>query len=471
MPAPALLLAALLCGCAPLAPGTAAPSGLALPATWTRGPMATEAASLASWWTRFNDPQLGALVEQALQANTSVAGAEAALRQARALHDVALAGLAPTLAGTAAAQRSLSGGQVSGNVFRTGLDANWNPDPFGLTRSTVAASEASLRASAASLGDAQVAVAAEVALQYIALRSGQARLTIARRNLDAQLETLQLTQWRLQAGLVTSLEGEQARAAAEQTRAQLPALQTGIAQATHALAVLSGRPPGALAAQLAEPAPLPQAGAELTASLPAETLRQRPDVRAAEQQVLAAAARLTQAERARLPSLRLGGSLGTSALSLGALGGSGTLLGALLANASLPLLDGGAARAQARAQQAALEQATAAYRATVLTALQEVEDGLVALQSDRTRLLSLQQAAEAAGLAALLARQRYASGLVDFQTVLDTQRNQLSTQDAVAGASASVAADHVRLYKALGGGWRAETENGVPAASARTPRS
>ena len=115
-----------------------------------------------------------------------------------------------------------------------------------------------------------------------------------------------------------------------------------------------------------------------------------------------------------------------------------------------------------RAQQAALEQAHLAYQATVLTALTNVEDALVALRGDRERLLSLQQAAEAASNAALMAHQRYASGLVDFQTVLDTQRAQLTTQDSVALASGEVSADHVRLYKALGGGWRADSEELMP---------
>ena len=127
---------------------------------------------------------------------------------------------------------------------------------------------------------------------------------------------------------------------------------------------------------------------------------------------------------------------------------------AFLASVSLPLFDGGAARAQVRAQAAALEQARAGYQSAVLTALKEVEDALVALRGDRERQARLQQAAEAATNAALMASQRYASGLIDFQTVLDTQRSQLNTQDSVAAAIATVSADHVRLYKALGGGWQ-----------------
>jgi outer membrane protein TolC len=125
----------------------------------------------------------------------------------------------------------------------------------------------------------------------------------------------------------------------------------------------------------------------------------------------------------------------------------------------MPVFDGGALRAQVRAQQAALEQAHLAYQASVLAALTDVEDALVALRGDRERLLSLQNSAEAARNAVLMARQRYASGIVDFQTVLDTQRSQLNSEDSVSIASGAASADYVRLYKALGGGWLSDSED------------
>jgi outer membrane protein TolC len=182
-------------------------------------------------------------------------------------------------------------------------------------------------------------------------------------------------------------------------------------------------------------------------------LRQRPDVRRAEQQVSAALARVSQADAARYPSFRLGGSLGLSALTLGGLGSGAAVFNSLLGSVSVPLFDGGAARAQVRVQEAGLEQARVNYESVVLAALKEVEDALVALRNDRAQLERLRNAAEAAANAALLAQQRYASGLIDFQVVLETQRTLLNTQDSVANTVAKVSADHVRLYKALGGGW------------------
>ena len=417
---------------------------------------ASAANALTQWWQRFNDPQLSQLVTQALQANTSIRSAQAALQQSRALRDVKSAGLLPNVKASGATGRSKSGGNDASNSFRVGLDASWEPDIFGGQRSALNATEADAQASEASLADVQVSVAAEVALAYIQLRGQQSQLTIARSNLASQQETLQITDWRAQAGLTTSLEVEQARTASEQTSAQIPTLQTSIAKTGHSLAVLTGQRPDALIAQLATTQPVPQAAGDLTQSIPAQTLRQRPDVRAAEHRISAALARVSVADAARYPSFSISGSLGLSALTLGTLTNVAAVGNSLLAAISIPLFDGGAAKMQVLSQEAALEQTRASYQAVVLTALKDVEDALVALKGDRERQLHLKNAATAAGNAALLAQQRYSSGLIDFQTVLQTQRSLLTAQDSVASNSADLSADHVRLYKALGGGWNIE---------------
>ncbi len=424
----------------------------------------TAGTPLADWWQGFSDPVLTTLVARAAEANTTIAIAQAALLQARATRDGAAASLAPSLSGSGSGQRARSG-NATGNRFQVGLDAGWELDLFGGARSGVQAADASVGASQASLGEAQVSVAAEVALSYITLRSGQARLAIATRNLASQEETLQITRWREQAGLVSALDTEQALAAVAQTRAQLPTLQTGIDQTQHALALLTGAAPGSLRALLQPATPVPRPPEGLALALPAETLRQRSDVRATELRIAAALAQVAQAEAARLPSFRLGGSLGLNALSLGALTNGASLAAALVASISVPLLDGGAAVAQVRTRQAALDDARVRYKAAVLGALRDVEDALVALQGDSTRQISLQAAADAASNAAQLARQRYSSGLVDFQTVLDTQRTELSTQDALVSGQATISADHVRLYKALGGGWVPERADTAAAAT------
>lgn len=417
---------------------------------------------LANWWQRFNDPVLTQLVEQALQSNTDVRAAQAALKQARALRDGKGAGLRPSINASASAQRSQPGSSDATSTFQAGFDASWEPDIFGAQRSAVGAAESDALASQSSLGQVQVSMVAEVAVTYMDLRGLQARLAIARRNLVAQLETLQIARWRAQAGLASSLDVEQAVAASEQTAAQIPSLASSLAQDQSSLAVLTGQAPGALNTLLqanadGKPA-IPQAPDSLALAIPAETLRQRPDVRAAEFRVQAALDRVNQADAARYPSFQISGSLGLRSLTLGALTDGASVLRSLLAGISVPLLDGGAARAQVRAQEASLEQTRVAYEAAVLTALKDVEDALVSLQSNQERLQRLKTAAVAAANADLMASQRYQSGLIDFRVVLDTQRTLLSIQDSVQSTQASLSADYVRLYKALGGGWLPETE-------------
>jgi outer membrane protein TolC len=187
--------------------------------------------------------------------------------------------------------------------------------------------------------------------------------------------------------------------------------------------------------------------------IPADSLRQRADVRAAEERINAALAAVDAAQAARNPSFKLGGSVGLTALTLAGLSNGAAIATQILGSVSLPVLDGGASQAQVRAQQAVLTQTQAAYQNTVLSALKEIEDALISLGNDRTKLIYLQQAARAADNAALLAQNRYSSGLIDFQTMLQTQRSLLSAQDSVASLQTELSSDHVRLIKAMGGGW------------------
>lgn len=408
----------------------------------------------SAWWRDFNDPLLSTLITQALQANTSIRSAQAALQQARALRDVKVANSRPNLSLSGSAQRSQTENFDATNNFRVGLDASWEVDVFGAVRSGVNASESDALAAQASLRDVQVSVAAEVALAYIQLRGQQSQLAIAQNNLASQSETLQITDWRAQAGLITSLEVEQAKAATAQTAAQIPALTASIANTRHSLAVLTGQRPLELDQMLSAAQAVPQAADASASMIPADTLRQRADVRAAEHRIQAALSRVDAADAARYPSFNLGGTLSLNSLTLAGLTNGATLAGSLLGSLSVPLFDAGAGKAQVLAQEAALEQARASYQATVLAALKDVEDALVARQGNRERLQSLQQAATAAENAATLAQSRYKSGLIDFQTILQTQRTLLSAQDSVASAQADLSSDQVRLIKALGGGWQ-----------------
>jgi outer membrane protein, multidrug efflux system len=446
-----LALAALLAGCATQAPTAPPWAGIEAPAAWSAGLPAAPAApaTAADPWREFADPTLQALVADALAANTSVLGGQAQLRQARAARDAAAAALQPTLNASASAGRGRTPPQATQSSYKAGFDASWEPDLFGANHHADAAAAADAEASAASLAATRLAVAGEVALGYLQLRGTQARLALAQANLAAQEETLQIARWRSQAGLATALDVAQAQSAADQTRAQLPTLQASAAQSRHALAVLTGRPPAALESQLAQAAPLPAPPAGLNLDLPAATLRRRPDVMASERQLQAAAERVAQRQAEKRPQLSLQGSLAWSALSLGSLGSSAAAA-SVLAGLSQPLFDGGARDALLRQQQAAFDAARHSYAASVLAALQDVEDSVAALDAARLRLDALRSAEQAARDAALLATQRYASGIVDFQVVLDTQRTLLNVQDSVATAQTDWVSGHVRVLKALG---------------------
>ena len=424
---------------------------------------------LTQWWNRLGDGCLSDLIAQALKNNTSLRTARANLREARAQRNLAAANRFPTVTGTTSGSgsESSSPGGSTGNVFSAELDASWEPDVFGAKRQALRAANADLATTEADLQSTQVSLVAEVALDYVDLRSYQTRLEIARRNTASQAETLQITEWRAQAGLVSSIDVEQARSNLEQTRAGIPSLETSAAESKHALSILLGLSPGALNRQLDTTAPVPSAPDTVAVGIPADTLRQRPDVRAAEQKIVAETARLWQQDAARYPSFSLSGSFVLEQLlggtSIGAVtGGTFTALtvgttksGSGSGSVVQTLFDRGRIRQQIEIQNAVQEQAVISYESTVLTALEDVENALVSFQKSRERLAALNTAGDAARNAALLARNRYTAGLVDFQTVLDTERTALTVEDSIAQTQADRTTALIQLYKALGGGWPA----------------
>jgi NodT family efflux transporter outer membrane factor (OMF) lipoprotein len=354
----------------------------------------------------------------------------------------------------------LAGVTNGGNsgTYYGGSDLSWDPDFSGAKRSTLRAAEADYRATEADLHSAQVSLAAEVALNYVQLRAYQTRLEIAKQNEASQSETLQISEWRQQAGLVSSVDVEQARANRDQTRAQIPTLEANISGTQHTLELLAGVEPGALADELAGGKGIPSSPDEIAIGIPADALRQRPDVRAAENRIVAETARVSQQRAARYPSLKLTGSIGLQALT-GVLTGGTSALSSLVSSLSQTLFDGGRTRQNIEIQSAVQQQAIVKYESTVLTALKEVENALMAFSKSRERLASLTTAAEAARNAATLAQNRYTAGLVDFQTVLDTERTLLNLEDSVATTQADRTTAVIQLYQALGGGWSQQSES------------
>jgi outer membrane protein, multidrug efflux system len=431
--------------------------------TQAPGLVAGSTSDLSRWWERLGDATLSSLVTRAIQGSPDLRTAQARLRQARAQRGTQRADLLPTVSGSA----TVSDRNGTNPVISLGIDASWEPDVFGGTRRGLDAATADMRAAAADLSSAQVSLVAEVALNYSQLRTLQIRLGIARRNADSQAETLELTGFRAQAGLVSSLDVERARANLEQTRAQIPTLEGSIAQTIHRLATLAGAEPAALNGELGAAAPLPAVPSQVAIGIPAETLRQRPDVRAAEQRVIAETARLDQAGTRRYPQFSLSGSIGTEILAGAATGGA-SLVRSLAGSVLQTIFDRGRIREQIAVQTAVQDQAIASYDAAVLTALEDVENALVSFDKSRLRLEALTTAGTAANDAALLARNQYTSGLTDFQTVLDTERTVLSVQDSIASTEGDRLTALVQLYKSLGGGWTAAAlEAPAPATTQR----
>ena len=464
LPPHAVALVLLLAGCSSLVPQQeTSPSalGVAVPPAWNAAAVsaAADPATLTRWWRQLGDPQLEQLVDAALTAAPDLRAAQARLRQSRAARDLATANLWPSLGASAGATRSRTGIDIGGSgksqtLYTAGFDASWEPSIFGGLRDAAAGAEADAAAMAATLESTRASLAAEVALEYVTLRASQRRLEIARANVASQAETLQITEWRELAGLVTRLDVEQARTNLEQTRASIPALDYERAAAANRLALLTGQAPGALREALKDARPLPAPPEAIAVGIPTDTLRQRPDVQAAEFTLKAEIARTAEREADRYPSLTLNGSFGWKALSASALGGSDTLVRSLTASLAGTLFDGGRIRSRIAVQNAIQEQALIAWEKSVLTALEDIENAMTAYANGRARVDARRNAATAAANAAELARIQYQGGKTDFQTVLETERTLLTAQDNLASAEADVLTAVIQLYKALGGGWQ-----------------
>ncbi|MFS0736522.1 efflux transporter outer membrane subunit [Sphingomonas sp. 1P06PA] len=476
-----MLALALLAGCT-VGPNYRPPTNAALkvPDSFLAAqaqPIAGEV-DLARWWQAFQDPVLVQLVDRALAANLDIEAAGARLRQARASLRGTRGQLFPTLGASGSVARSIgadgrtvidpttgqtisTGGDTT--IYRAGLDASYEVDLFGGIRRSIEAARADADASQAALRSTQLTIASEIAFNYLDARLGQTRLRIARDNLRAQDETVQIVGWRVQAGLVSSLDLEQARQLRAQTAASIPSLESGLNASLNRIAVLLGEAPGAVNALMATEAVIPLAPA--ASDVPAAVIQRRPDVAQAERQLAAETARIGVQTAQLYPALRLSGTFSGSDTSVGDLLSSalGNIVGAI----SAPIFQGGQIRAAIEGQRASTDASFAAYRQTVLVALEEVENALVALSAAERRERELVVAEEASRNAVTFARSQYRAGLIDFQSLLESERSLLSAQDSRASVRAERATATVQLYKALGGGWQSAPEPRTVTTSSR----
>jgi multidrug efflux system outer membrane protein len=423
-------------------------------------------ADLARFWTVFDDATLTGLINQSLLMNHDLRIALARLNEARALRGAARLDLGPTItAGGGYVDQRLTVADAAGGPrdiegYNAGFDAFWELDFFGRNRRALQASNADLDAAEASLQDAQVSVAAELSRSYFELRGNQQRLAVARRNVENQNETLELTRARLEAGTGTELDTSRATAQLAATRASIAPLEAAVARAIHRIGVLTGREPGALRAELELPADLPAVPEMTAVGDPARLLRRRPDIRVSERQLAASTARIGVAVADLFPRVTFTGSVGYAAAGFDALGDAGTGTHLIAPGISWAAFDLGHVRARINAARARSEGQLAAYEQTVLRALQETEDALVTHARSRDQLLQLAQAADASQTAARLARLRFENGAVDFLQVLDAERSLLQAEDSLAQSRTDTATSLIAVYKALGGGWVAPAAGG-----------
>ena len=441
-----------------------------VPQAWTgtapapAGPPAGPAEqSLARWWQIFNDPILSSLIDEAVQSNLDLKQAETRVRQARAALRGAVSFLGPTLDSNAFAQRSrfpgIRGSTNQANIsnqYQVGFDAAWEIDVFGGVRRNIEAADADLAATVEARQNVLVSLAAEVARNYIDLRSFQERVFIARKNLATQAHSARLTRLRFEAGFVSGLDVATAEAQVAATASTIPLLESAVQQSIYNLSILLGRDPAALLPELSPPRDIPDQPPAVPLGLPSDLLLRRPDIRQAEAQIHAATARIGVATADLFPRFTISGSAGLQSTDFSSWLTRNSRFWSFGPSASWNLFSSGRTLANIEQQRAVEEETLAFYQQTVLTALQEVENALIASTKEEEHRVELSRAVMYNEKAVDLATRLYTQGQTDFLSVLDAQRSLFLTEDQLAASTGTVLTNLVALYKALGGGWGEE---------------
>lgn len=441
----ALVLTAASCA---VGPDYRAPDPV-LPPAWSSG---TDPAGETGtvWWRGFADPVLEGLVERGLAENTDIGIAMARLEEADALVGVQRSGLAPTLDGSASGDAStvLSGDGDNESGASAGLAFGFVPDIFGGQRRRIEQAEATRQARALDVADVQRLTAASIAERYIQLRRSRARLDLLATSLELQQQTLDIVRQRAEAGLSADLDVQRAASDLARTRAQRGNLDIAEAGAAHDLAILTGQLPVGMGIVPAGGTDVPVFAGGPPAGIPADLVRQRPDLRAAERELAAASAAIGVATADLYPALDIPGRLTAD------IGSADDIFGDVVAQIgaalSVPLFDGGGREANLRAAEARARQAALAYRQTLLEALGEVETALVSLQAIQARTEELGRAVDASQQAFDQLDALYREGLASFIDILDAQRTLISSRESQVDSQADYALAVVDLYRALG---------------------
>jgi NodT family efflux transporter outer membrane factor (OMF) lipoprotein len=427
-----------------------------------------DAALRVDWWREYQDPVLDRLMQALLAHNADLAQAEAQYRQAQALLKGARAGFFPTVGANLSASRSGSSGgsdtsSTQGTHSALTGTVSWEPDLWGKVRRSVESSRASAQASAADMGSTRLSLQSTLAQTYFNLRALDAEKRLYAQTLQAYERSLGITENRYRSGVAAQVDVESARAQLENARTDALALDWQRAQYEHALAVLTGQPPSAFAL-----AATPGIGKlpEIPVGLPSQLLERRPDVAAAERRTAEANAQIGVAEAAWFPDLTLSAEGGLSSGRWALWLAAPTRVWSLGPALALTLFDGGARQANIEQARAAYDAQAAAYRSTVLGALQEVENYLVQLRVMAREQQTQDRALAAARASLHLTENQYAAGMVDYLSVAQVETTALSTERAALSLQAQRLVASVQLIAALGGGWQAAPAEGQPASAA-----
>jgi NodT family efflux transporter outer membrane factor (OMF) lipoprotein len=468
----ALLLAGTILsgGCTVVGPDFKPPQA-ELPEQWNDTGTAIpekQQADYSQWWQVFQDPVLNALVETARNENLTLQIAGLRVLEARAQLGIVTGTLYPQ-SQTVSGNYSYNRGRetlLTDKYFSqagTGFDVAWEMDFWGKFRRSLESADASLLASVAGYDDVLVTLTAEVARNYVTIRTLEERIRLANENIAIQARSLELTTNQFETGSVTELDMQQATTQLRNTEATVPALQISLDRARHALSILMGMPPQDLTDMLGSGGEIPTAPAEVAVDIPAELLRRRPDIRQAELQAAAQSAQVGVASAELLPSFSLFGSFGWNVNNAGQ-----NSLGDLFDASSFSfstgpafnwkILNYGRLQNQVRVQDARLEQLLTSYENTVLVAAGEVEDAISGFLNSSVEARYRGESAAAAGRSSSLSMLQYTEGVSLYQSVLDSNRSLAAQQDAYAQVRGNIALNLIALYKALGGGWETRTE-------------
>jgi outer membrane protein, multidrug efflux system len=453
------------------------PAPAPAPDAWKTQPPWEQAAPKDSipkgaWWQIFHDPALDAYEQQLLQANQSLVAARDRLDQARSLARVATADFFPQLSADPSAVRERGSGNrplngsaptiVNGvplpilpytqNVFTIPFSLSYEADLFGRVRRNVEAANASLQSTAADLGNVQLVLTAELAADYFTLRELDAEYQVVQESVGYQRKGLDLVNKRHDGGIASGLEVAQQAALLDSTLSQLALVQQTRAQYEHAIAVLLGQPASSASVPTA---PLKATPPPIPLGVPSDVLERRPDISSAERQMAFENAEVGIARTAFYPHITLSGSGGWQSTDITSLFNAPSLFWSLGADALQPIFQGGRNRANLAAARAAYDQSVANYRQSVLTAFQEVEDGISNLSTLSQALATQGAAVEDARKALAIANNRYVGGVTTYLDVITAQTTLLTSQRLETQLLGQQMVSAVYLVKALGGGWDA----------------